>query len=166
MGFNDKFEVQCTIDRNGQEEGLDCVWLDSDCGDNSTYNGFIGWGGGGYIARHVCTSDSVAGTFSSGCRIQPNTASRCVARSAVRNSYTVTEAETTTTTLSFPTPPCFSFGDVNLDGYVTEEDSDLTMKYDVGLVNLTPSQIIRADVDGNSGITAMDGLFIYEYASG
>ena len=72
----------------------------------------------------------------------------------------------TTTTLSFPTPPCNSYGDVNIDGYVTEDDANLTIQYVVGLVNLTPSQKIRADVDGVSGITSVDSMFILQYARG
>jgi hypothetical protein len=64
------------------------------------------------------------------------------------------------------TPPCDGYGDVNLDGYVTQDDADLVLRYVVLLTNFTPEQIRRADVDGRDGVTAVDALLITRYVQG
>ena len=63
-------------------------------------------------------------------------------------------------------PPCNNFGDVDLDGFVTENDSDLVFQYDMGLAVLSQEQIIRADVDGDGNVTVTDGNLILQYAQG
>jgi hypothetical protein len=64
------------------------------------------------------------------------------------------------------TPPCDGYGDVNLDGYVTQDDADLVLRYVSALTNFTPEQIRRADVDGRDGVTAVDALLITRYVQG
>ena len=60
-------------------------------------------------------------------------------------------------------PPCDSFGDVDLDGFVTDKDSNLALSHVVGDVKLTDDQRKRADVDNDGKITSEDALFISQY---
>jgi len=85
IGFHEEYEVECIIDRT-IEEGLDCVWLES-CGGGGTYIGFEGWTGN--VATHVCMSDSQAGTFQAGCKIQGGTESNCIPKSTVTGQFVV-----------------------------------------------------------------------------
>jgi beta propeller repeat protein len=61
-------------------------------------------------------------------------------------------------------PPCGSFGDVDLDGYVTQSDAEMVTQYDVGLITLTDEQKRRADVNHDRSVDAVDALFILQYA--
>lgn len=65
-----------------------------------------------------------------------------------------------------PTPrpsPCNNLGDVNNDGFVTENDALEVMKYIAGTVTPTPEQLRRANVDGISGLNMNDVLEIRRY---
>ncbi|MEK6967897.1 MAG: hypothetical protein AABX51_04670, partial [Nanoarchaeota archaeon] len=62
--------------------------------------------------------------------------------------------------------PCSSYGDADLDNYVTEKDSNLVLDYDAGLATLTQEQKIRADVDRDGAVNVIDGNFILQYIKG
>lgn len=64
------------------------------------------------------------------------------------------------------TPPCDSFGDVTLDGYVTKADSGLVLNYVVDKQTLTQEQLRRADVNNDGSITSTDAMFILQYFEG
>ena len=53
-------------------------------------------------------------------------------------------------------------GDVNGDGFITEEDASLAFQHYLGLVALMPDEQLRADVNGVSGITPDDALCIFK----
>ena len=63
-------------------------------------------------------------------------------------------------------PPCGNYGDVNNDGRVTEEDALMAGKHYTGVETLTPAQVVRADVDGDPGVTMGDSYTIGKYAMG
>ena len=63
-------------------------------------------------------------------------------------------------------PPCGNYGDVNDDGYVTEADAVMVDKAIVGLITLTPEQLIRADLNVNGRADTGDSLIIRQYATG
>jgi hypothetical protein len=82
------------------------------------------------------------------------------------SDYPFSIISSTPTSSGLKTPPCDGYGDVNLDGYVTQDDADLVLRYVVALTNFTPEQIRRADVDGKDGVTAVDALLITRYVQG
>lgn len=63
-------------------------------------------------------------------------------------------------------PPCDSFGDVDSDGYVTNEDGKLILQYEVGQITFSPEQKKRADVNGDRTVNSVDASFILQYANG
>lgn len=73
--------------------------------------------------------------------------------------------------LTFPVcplrvPPCGNYGDVNDDGYVTKEDSDMVSDYVVGNIPLTPEQKEHADVNADGIVDINDARIIGRYAAG
>ena len=62
--------------------------------------------------------------------------------------------------------PCGNLGDVDNDGFVTQEDALLVANHTVGNIQLTPEQLIRADVNGDGIVSSVDALFIAQYAAG
>ena len=62
--------------------------------------------------------------------------------------------------------PCGDYGDVDGDGFVTENDAELIAQYVVGLITLTPQQLLRADVTGDGQVTDADALAISQYIQG
>lgn len=64
------------------------------------------------------------------------------------------------------TPPCQSYGDVNLDGKVDASDSSAVLQIIAGLGSYTQNQRKWADVDGQSGVGVGDSLAIQRYISG
>lgn len=73
---------------------------------------------------------------------------------------------TPTPTPSAKLPPCGNYGDVNLDGVVTNADANLVRQIVNGQVTPTAEQKNRGDVDGNGRITSVDVLYIRRYVSG
>lgn len=70
-------------------------------------------------------------------------------------------------------PPCEVYGDLNLDGKITSEDADITLRISTGKLKTQNSiigdnQYMRAvgDVDGDNNITAGDARLISRYAQG
>jgi len=63
------------------------------------------------------------------------------------------------------TSPCGDYGDVDMDGYVTEADANLILKYSINLIVLTDEQIERADVTANGKVTSFDAAKILKYAN-
>ena len=68
-------------------------------------------------------------------------------------------------------PPCFApdglgYGDIDGDGYVTDDDAQLVSDYTVGNVTLTDAQLIRADVNNDGDVTITDAMMIARYAAG
>lgn len=57
-------------------------------------------------------------------------------------------------------------GDVNMDGFVTQEDVDLVQQFVVGLEDLSDEQKFRADVNGDGNITSFEAALILQYVSG
>lgn len=57
-------------------------------------------------------------------------------------------------------------GDVNGSGEVDVADALLTMRYAMGIVDLTPEQILLADVSGNGVVEVSDALIIMRMAMG
>jgi len=55
-----------------------------------------------------------------------------------------------------PPPPCNSFGDINDDGYITQNDVDMISNHISGLITLTEEQKRRADVNGVGNISQTD----------
>ena len=69
-------------------------------------------------------------------------------------------------------PPCnapdgIGYGDIDGDGYVTEDDATMVENYAIGKSGseLTDAQIIRADVDGDGEVTITDAILIGKYAT-
>lgn len=60
-------------------------------------------------------------------------------------------------------PPPGGEGDVNMDGWVNEEDKVLVQEYLVGSATLTAEQLRRADVSGDGAVTIGDALLIAQY---
>jgi len=63
-------------------------------------------------------------------------------------------------------PPCGKYGDIDADGFVTEEDAKLALRIAVGQSGFSEEQKKRADVSGNGIVTAEDALYILRYAVG
>lgn len=59
-----------------------------------------------------------------------------------------------------------AMGDVNGDGYVTQEDADLVGNYVVGNIQLSAEQLARAAVRGVKPINIFDAEYIKQYARG
>ena len=62
--------------------------------------------------------------------------------------------------------PCYPYGDVNDDKLVDKIDTDVILRYDVGLEKIPPRLAWRADVDMNYKIDVVDGLKILRYVAG
>lgn len=58
------------------------------------------------------------------------------------------------------------YGDVDLDGAVTEEDSLMVLKYAAAKIELSDNQRILADVDGDGHIDSGDAILIQKYKAG
>ena len=65
-----------------------------------------------------------------------------------------------------PSSPCDSFGDVDMNGVITKNDAQLTLKYDAEEITLTEEQKRRADVNGDGDVDSVDALFILQYSQG
>jgi len=63
-------------------------------------------------------------------------------------------------------PPCGSFGDVNLDGFVTESDATMVGRHVMGIEILDEEQRIRADVNWNGKVEMVDAMVIQQYIQG
>ena len=63
-------------------------------------------------------------------------------------------------------PPCGNYGDVDGDGFVTENDAKLIAEYLVGRVQLEPWQLERADVNADDKVSMADVQHIGQYVSG
>ena len=68
-------------------------------------------------------------------------------------------------------PPCGDYGDVNSDGYVTDEDSKAAAQHYYGAElfpdgQLSGGSFARADVDGDGLVTMGDAAMIRGYADG
>lgn len=64
-------------------------------------------------------------------------------------------------------PVCSGLGDVDNDGFITAiGDSQLVLKFDVGLVRLTDEQKRRADVNGDGNVNSVDAMLILRSAQG
>lgn len=63
-------------------------------------------------------------------------------------------------------PPCGNYGDVNGDGYVTEDDAQLIREYLAGNTELTAEQLIRADVSNDGVVSLKDATLISQYVEG
>ncbi len=57
-------------------------------------------------------------------------------------------------------------GDVTGNGDISAYDASLTAQYAIGLIDLTPDQVLRADVTQNSDVSAYDASLIAQYAIG
>lgn len=60
----------------------------------------------------------------------------------------------------------FAPGDVNMDGSVSITDALLVMRNTMGLVSLSPEQLLLADFDGNGEVNMLDGVMIMRHALG
>ncbi len=58
------------------------------------------------------------------------------------------------------------YGDVNLDGKIDVSDCVAISLYSAGKIQLTPTQIAAADVDGSSGVTKEDADYIADFIIG
>lgn len=63
-------------------------------------------------------------------------------------------------------PPCGDMGDVDGDGWVTDNDAQMIAEYVVDMITLTPEQLIRADVNGDGMVDIVDAMFIAQYVEG
>ena len=82
-----------------------------------------------------------------------------------KNPAPVSPAPSVTPDGSKPSP-CGQYGDVNLDGAVSQADANLVLEYVVGKQTPTDEQKRRADVDGNGIVQANDGAAILRYLNG
>lgn len=64
------------------------------------------------------------------------------------------------------TPPCDSYGDVNDDGYVTQDDTILAGRIVEGLEDGTSEEEKRINVNGDDEVTYDDYLAVADYVSG
>jgi hypothetical protein len=63
-------------------------------------------------------------------------------------------------------PPCGDMGDVDGDGWVTNNDAQMIAEYVVDMITLTPEQLNRADVNGDGMVDIVDAMFIAQYVEG
>ncbi|MFA6603194.1 MAG: dockerin type I domain-containing protein [Candidatus Shapirobacteria bacterium] len=61
---------------------------------------------------------------------------------------------------------CGSYGDVDNNGLITTQDSNLVEQYDVGLIDLSETQLVNADVNADKEVNVMDSLLIGRYVKG
>lgn len=81
-------------------------------------------------------------------------------------SATISVPTATSVTLTLPrTSPAY-YGDLDMDGEVTMEDYKLVFKYWGGHIDLTPEQLIRADVNGDGVVDDIDVSLIADYING
>lgn len=62
--------------------------------------------------------------------------------------------------------PCDSYGDVNKDGFITEDDSRLIEEFVVGRTTLTEEQKVRADVNQDKKVNIADAMIISQFIKG
>lgn len=67
-------------------------------------------------------------------------------------------------TASVSAESSFLLGDVDGNGVVAATDALLAMRYAMGLVSLTPDQLARANVDGDSDVDISDAVIIIRIA--
>lgn len=67
---------------------------------------------------------------------------------------------------SYLKPPCDSYGDVNLDGCINEQDIELLNNHLTGINLLTNEQIERSDLNVNGRIDIGDVSVILSYVEG
>ena len=99
--------------------------------------------------------DSVEGTNNRWCRVNVN----------LGETQTIIANYSLSTSINKKSP-CGSFGDINLDGYVTKEDYTLLLNYVAGTSSLTTNQKIWADVSANGIISGFDASQIQQYVGG
>ena len=58
------------------------------------------------------------------------------------------------------------YGDVSLNCQVTPYDASLVLQYSVGMITLTPLQLILAEVSDNGSVTPYDAALILQYSVG
>lgn len=59
-----------------------------------------------------------------------------------------------------------SLGDVDGDGTITVKDAQMLLQAKNDLLNLTEEQFLRADIDGNGELAAVEAMKILDYVSG
>jgi hypothetical protein len=59
-----------------------------------------------------------------------------------------------------------AMGDVSLNGVIQAYDASLVLQKSVGLITLTPTQMLVADVSANAGVTSYDASLILQYVVG
>ena len=64
------------------------------------------------------------------------------------------------------TPPCGSYGDLDGNGRITENDVQLLGRYLIGEISLSEEQLRRADVKGDGIVNVGDLLLIGQYLAG
>ncbi|MFH0740051.1 MAG: dockerin type I domain-containing protein, partial [bacterium] len=62
--------------------------------------------------------------------------------------------------------PCGQYGDVNQNGYVTKEDSDLILNYVAGKAYPASDQVENADVSGDGSVASNDASLVLQYIAG
>ncbi|MDD4068390.1 MAG: dockerin type I domain-containing protein [Bacteroidales bacterium] len=60
--------------------------------------------------------------------------------------------------------PCGKIGDLDLDGYISDEDADIISNYLVGNISNIDKTI--ADVNGDGKVSAADALYVKQYLNG
>ena len=62
--------------------------------------------------------------------------------------------------------PVILMGDVNNDGQISSADALLALRSALGIMTLTPDQILRADINGDGSVTSEDALMILRMSLG
>ena len=60
-------------------------------------------------------------------------------------------------------PPCWHFGDIDNDGFVTPTDAKLVLSYYLGRVKLNKMQQLRVDVNADGSVGLGDFFLILHY---
>ena len=63
----------------------------------------------------------------------------------------------------YPATDNYTVGDVNEDGTISVDDSQMILKYGTKLLTLTPREFALADVDGNGEVNTSDSNYILKY---
>ncbi len=84
--------------------------------------------------------------------------------------YTPNYSSTEKLELNLPSP-CYqncneNLGDINLNGFITSYDALITLQYLVDMIELTPEEICRADVNNSGDITVSDVSYILQCSTG
>ena len=122
---------------------------------------------GGTTSPPFCTNDDLYAIYSTPRCLNPGTpSSYCRLANETRLVQDCQYGCSNGACIKPKTPPCDSYGDVDSNSYITQEDAELVSQFVAGLITFTDEQKRRADANGDAQATMVDAMLIAQYANG